>query len=73
MTPTVIDIPASLATLLPTSQTFFTDVAAFAIGCAALLAFFLVFCLCAAIYNGLQVLLGLSARGLNSLVRIVHR
>ena len=69
----VIDIPASLATMLPASQTIATDVAAFAMGCAALLAFFLVCFLCAGIYNGLQALLGLGARGLHSIARAVHR
>lgn len=70
---TTIDIPASLATLLPASQTVATGVGAFAFGCAALLVFLALAWIPFGVYFGLQALLGWSVRGLHSIARAVHR
>ena len=67
---TTIDIPASLATLLPAVA---TGVGAFALGCIMLLAFLALAWIPYGVYFGLQALLGLGSRGLHSLVRAVHR
>jgi hypothetical protein len=70
---TTIDIPATLATLLPASQTVATGVGAFAGGCVLLLAFLAACWIPFGVYFGLQALLGWGSRGLHSLVRAIHR